>query len=141
MSVNCNEITPTWTRWNSKRPEEVIPQQAVLYMKHIPLSSARDDVIKETMWRSMQVANECGENFAIVSYDLLMAKQTKKIQAEESPEFDDLFIQFVQFHIMLSFLSSLGRIIEGSGGPYVLIEAEIVAPGWIHEQISKRKDV
>ena len=30
---------------------------------------------------------------------------------------------------MLSFLSSLGRIIEGSGGPYVLIEAGIVVPG------------
>ena len=49
MSVNCNEITPMWTGWNSKRSEEVIPQQAVLYMKHIPLSSTRDNVIKETM--------------------------------------------------------------------------------------------
>ena len=98
-------------------------------MKHIPLPSTKDDVIKETMRRSLNVAKECGEEFSILSYDLLMAKQVKKIQAEESPEFDNLFIQFGQFHIMGSMLSSLGRIIEGSGGPYVLIEAGIIAPG------------
>ena len=129
MDDECqsNQATPMWTGWNARRFDVSLPEQAVLYMKYIPLPSTRDDVIKETM-RSLNVAKKCGEEFSILSYDLLMAKQAKKIQAEESLEFDNLFIQFGQFHIIGSMLSSLGRIIEGSGGPYVFIEASIIAP-------------
>ena len=36
---------------------------------------------------------------------------------------------FVSFHIEMSYFSSLGRIIESSGGPYVLTEMQAVAPG------------
>ena len=126
---NLSSTTPMWTGWNARRFPYTGPKQKVMYMKHIPLPSTRDDVIKETMARSLQIANACGENFAIVSYDLLMAKQAKKIQVEETPLFDNLFIQFGQFHTMQFMLGSLSRIIEGSGGPYVLMEGGIVAPG------------
>ena len=36
---------------------------------------------------------------------------------------------FGSFHIDISYFSSLGRIIKGSGGSYVLTEMEAVAPG------------
>ena len=36
---------------------------------------------------------------------------------------------FGSFHIELSFASSLGKFIEGSGGPYILSECDIVAMG------------
>ena len=38
---------------------------------------------------------------------------------------------FGSFHIELSFFSSLGKFIEGSGGPYILSECDIAAMGSI----------
>ena len=38
-------------------------------------------------------------------------------------------MQFGQFHTESNIFSSLGKIIEGSGGPYLLAEANVVATG------------
>ena len=40
---------------------------------------------------------------------------------------------FGSFHTEMSYFSSLGQIIEGSGGPYVLTEVEAVAPGSLNK--------
>ena len=81
------------------------------------------------MKRSQLVAIEC--NYAIVTYDLAIAKVAKQLQSEESPKFDDVFVMFGAFHIMLNIFSSTGKTMEGSGGPYTLSECKIVAPGSI----------
>ena len=62
-------------------------------------------------------------------YNLACAKIARQIQIEESPKFDNCFIQFGQFHILLSTYSSIGTMIEGSGRPYILSEADIIAMG------------
>ena len=72
-------------------------------------------------------------NSDIVTYDLAIAKVAKQIQSEESPQFDDVFVMFGAFHIMLNIFSSTRKIIEGSGGPYALSESKIVAPGSINK--------
>ena len=56
-------------------------------------------------------------------------KIAKTIQSEETPTFDDLFILFELFHTEMSFFSSLGRMIEGPGEPYVLSESGNIAMG------------
>ena len=43
------------------------------------------------------------------------------------PEFENVFVQFGQFHTEANIFSSLGKVIEGSGGPYLLTEANVVA--------------
>ena len=40
---------------------------------------------------------------------------------------------FLSFHTEMSYFGSLGCIIEGSGGPYVLTEVEVVAPGSLNK--------
>ena len=40
---------------------------------------------------------------------------------------------FGVFHIILNIFSSVGKIIEGLGGPYVLSEAKIIMPGSINQ--------
>ena len=45
---------------------------------------------------------------------------------------------FELFHMEMSHFSSLGRIIEGSGGPYVLMEMEAVAPGSLNKFIKDK---
>ena len=62
-------------------------QQTVAYMKPITLPN-----------RSKAVTGECGSKFTIVSYDLAIAKIAKQIQCTDYPEFENVFIQFGQFH-------------------------------------------
>eukprot|EP00794_Sanderia_malayensis_P003984 gene3984-4534_t len=81
------------------------------------------------MIRYQAILTVCKQRYTVVRYDLAVAKVGRKIHSEESPFFDDMFIMFGSFHIELSFFSSLGKMIEGSGGPYVLTESGILAEG------------
>ena len=69
----------------------------------------------------------------MVTYDLAVAKIAKQIQATEKPLFNNVFIMFGSFHTEMSYFSSLGRIVELSGGPYVLTKVEAVAPGSLNK--------
>ena len=40
---------------------------------------------------------------------------------------------FGSFRIEFSFFSSLGKFVEGSGGPYILYECDIVAMGFMNK--------
>ena len=73
------------------------------YIKPIQLLPARTDVVKETMKRSIDIANTVKQRQAFVAYNLEIAKIQKKIQSEESPVYDKFFIMFGCFHIELSF--------------------------------------
>ena len=119
---------PFWTGWNSLRITEANLKQVVCYMDHIQLPPTRLNGVTETLKRSQAMARECGEQYSIATYDLAVAKIAQQIQFQETPKFD-VFVKFGPFHCVLSFFSSLGRIIEGSGGPFVLIESKLIASG------------
>ena len=123
------DAVPSWCGWNSLNFVDQQPHQALGYLKPIPLPPTRTDVVKETLKQSQKIAEECGEDHALVTYDLAVAKIAKQIQDAEQPSFDNIFIMFGSFHIELSFFGSLGKLIEGSGGPFVLSEQDIIAPG------------
>ena len=129
MSFNFLDDEPLWTGWNALRYNESQPQQRVEYLKPIRLSPNRIDVVHETLVRTQKISAECGSDYALASYDLLIAKVAKQIQCIEHPKFENVFIQFGQFHTGCNIFSSIGRFIEGSGGPYILIQAGIIAAG------------
>ena len=129
MAANLFSKTPMWAGWNTQRYPEPINKQVVCYMQNIRLPPTREDVVKETLKRSQAVAKECGDKYAIVTYDLAVAKTARQIQIQNSPKFDDCFIQLGQFHTILSLFSSKGKILEGSGVSYLLPEAKIIAVG------------
>ena len=107
-----------WTGWNSIKADNQM-KQSVQYMRNIQLQPTRDDVIRQTLKISQEVATDCGDEFSLVTYDLACAKIAGYIQIEESPKFDNCFIQFGQLHTLLSTYSSLGTMIEGSSGSYI----------------------
>ena len=65
----------------------------------------------------------------IVNYDLAIAKRAQQIQQSESPLYDNIFVCFGPFHIMLAFTGLLGYIIDESGGPHSLTDTEVLAAG------------
>ena len=54
-------------------------------------------MVKENLRRSQIVASERNEQYALVTYDLTVAKIAKQIQATEKALFDNVFICFDHF--------------------------------------------
>ena len=81
-------------------------------MKPIQLPPTRTDVVKETMKRSIDIANTVKQRQAFVTYELAIAKIAKRIQSEESPVYNNLFIMFGSFHIELSFFHHLENLLK-----------------------------
>ena len=107
-------------------------------MQNIRLPPTREDVVKETLNRLQAVAKECGDKYAIVTSDLAVAKTARQIHIQNSSKFDDCFIQFGQFHTILSLFSSKVKVLEGSGAAYLLSKAKIIARGSINKFLREK---
>ena len=127
MACVSMAITPMWSGWNSQITEDKLPQQRVTYMNNPNLSPTRPDVIVETLKISQKVAIECGERYIVVHYDLAIAKPAMQIQFTESPKYDNVFIG--PFHIYMAYFAVLGYYLDGSGGPEILTDSGVLAPG------------
>ena len=100
-------------------------------MENLNLPPTRLDVVAETLNISQRAANECGERYmyVVVHYDLAITKPAMQIQVTESPKYDNIFISFVPFHICMAYFAVLGHMVDASGGPEVLTESDVLAPG------------
>ena len=98
-------------------------------MDPIPRSPTNNDVVRETMVRTMTVAEDTGQEYAVVTYDLAIALKAYSIQALESPQFDKMIIMLGNFHIELAFYGAIGTMINGSGIQFILSKADILAEG------------
>ena len=129
FSFNFLQDIPMWTGWNSERYYEKTPTKKIGHMKPITLPPTRTDVVRETMIQSQKVSAECGSKYTIITYDLAIAKVAKQIQCEEYPTFNSIFVMFGRFQVEQNVFSAIGKIIEGSGGPYILSESGAIATG------------
>jgi len=77
-------------------------------MDPMATSPTRNDVVRETMKRNMEVAVETNQEYSVVTYDLAVALKAYSIQSLEAPMFDGLLIMLGNFHVDLSFTSVLG---------------------------------
>lgn len=132
MSVALENLTPMWCRWNSMVTVDPLPRQVIGYMQNINLPQTRLGIITETMRISQKVASECGDEYIVVTYDLAVAKPAMQIQATEALLYDNIFICFGAFQILMAYFWGVGHIIDGSGGPKILTETEVLATGSIN---------
>ena len=72
--------------------KDFLPVHRIAYMDTICRSPTDNAVVRETMIRSMNVAEEACQDFAVVTYDLAVAQKAYSIQALEAPRFDKLLI-------------------------------------------------
>lgn len=105
------------------------PVQKIPYMDPFPDSPTRNDVVQETTKRSLQVARETNQEYAVVTYDLAVAMKAYSIQSIEASLFDRLLIMFGNFHLELAFYGAMGTYINDSGAEYLLTECEVLAEG------------
>ena len=123
-------FSAAWVGWNAQFTEDPLLHQRIEYMENITLHFTRLDVIAETLPIPQRVAPECGDGYAVVHHDLLMAKSAIQIQATESPRYVDIFICFGPFHTEMAYFAALGHILDGSGGLEILTEVGVLVPKW-----------
>lgn len=92
-----------WYVWHSQRIHDQSEQQSVGYLPVINQSPTNDAVVLKTMNMALEVANQCNQEYIIVTYDLAIAMKANIIKAQKPGEFDRLFINLGPFHIELSF--------------------------------------
>jgi len=123
--------TPLHAGFMSKYIQDPLPLQRVCYMDPISKSPTNNDVVRETMIRTLNIAKETGQDYAVVTYDLAIALKAYSIQAIETPLFDKLLVMLGNFHIELAFYGAVGTFINESGIEFILTEADILAEGSI----------
>lgn len=120
---------PMWAGFNANDHTDSNPKQAVLYMPNIDRSPTNDDVVLETLSLTQKCAEECGQRYGVVTYDLDVAKRALKLQTTEAPKFDDVFVMFGAFHLEMCLFKAIGKAIKESGIAEMLVEAEVLASG------------
>ena len=84
--------TPMWVGFNNLIYDDTTSKQRVSYLTTVNLSPSNKAVVRHTMLKGLQVAEERNENYMQITYDLAIAKIALQIQCEEKPLFDKLFI-------------------------------------------------
>ena len=107
--------------------EEALSKQKVLYKENLNLLPIHLDVVAETLNIAQRVA-ECDEPFIVVCYDMVIAKPALQLQATEFPKYDNIFIAVGPFHITMTYFGAPEHLLDGSGGPEILTECDVLAP-------------
>lgn len=138
MTAHCLAIpkVPMWIGANNLIYEDKSNQQQVCYLTTINQSPTHAAVVRETMLRSLKAAEELGEEYMQVTYDLGIAKIAMQIQATEKPSFDKVFIHLGVFHVLLAYYKAVGKFINGSGISEALGDAGLLASGSVNGFIS-----
>lgn len=129
MSLSCIPSTPMWVGFYTGITIDDSQSQTVDYLPQINASPTSQSVVYETMLRAKSIAEKCGQNEIIVSYDLGIAKQAMAIQLNEKPTFDNVFVNLGAFHLEAAFFKAVGKYIDGSGIIDILVQAEVLAEG------------
>lgn len=79
IQARCKEV-PMFNGFFSKFVNDPLPLTVIGYMDPISQSPTRNDVVRETMVRSMTVAHETGMPYLPVTYDLAVALKAYSIQ-------------------------------------------------------------
>ena len=130
LGLDTDEEIKMWVGWNASfvTPHES-PKHRIWYLPQINESPTSNAVVKETLQRSLTIAKECNKTSIAATYDLAIAIKAFRIQEQESPDYDNVFIALGPFHIQMSFFKAVGKYIAESGGPHMLIESHVLAEG------------
>lgn len=123
------DSVPMWNGFNTRLHHDRLPKQVVHYMPNMNQPITTNAVVADTMRTALKCAKECGQQYALATYDLDVARVAHRIQVTSKPEFETVFVMFGVFHILMCFFRAIGRVIEESGGPAMLTDSGVLAPG------------
>ena len=129
LRVQYCKPMPMHQGFNTKFFKDNLPQHKIVYMDPIFEPITNNAAVKRTLEIAVKGAEEVGQQFTIVTYDLAAALKAYAIQALDAPRFDNVLILLGNFHLEMAFYGAMGTFISESGITSILIETEVLAQG------------
>ena len=131
VAADTKNSTPMWVGLNSNLIPSSDYTQGIWHLPRInqsPMSYAiAYAVVPEILKKSLKISSECGKQNIAVTYDLAKAKLVFQIQAEESREFENIFVILGSFHIKLAYFKACEKIISESGALQIVDGSLVLA--------------
>ena len=116
-----------WVGFNSLIYNGDSPLQTISYLTTINKYPTNTSVVQGMMTQILQVATECYEPYAHVTYDLAKAKIAFQLQITEKPRFNCMFIHLGMFHVMMAYFKSVGKFIDRNGLTNIMVDFGLLA--------------
>ena len=119
---------PSWAGWLSKTAtdnESTISN--VEYLAPLSESINENSTVQYILDKSLAASQEVGQEYAIVTFDLAVAKKAYALVWQNSAQFGKVLDRMGVFHTLCSLFGTLGKMMNGSGLSEIILESGICA--------------
>ncbi|CAH3175616.1 unnamed protein product [Porites evermanni] len=120
---------PSWAGFNAILYPEMPVVSNIGYCPMIDGSSNDFSTIYTVLKHAQKISAAMGQADAVVTFDLAIYSKAKEIQWRFPNEFSNVVVRMGGFHVVLNFLSLLGKKFADSGLDDLLIESGVYAAG------------
>ena len=97
-----------------------------------------NSTVQYILEQSLKVSGEVDQEYAIVTFDLAVAKKAYALVWQYSDQFSKLLIRMGVFHTTCSLFGTVRKMIKGCGFSEIIIESGICASGSLDRVVSGR---
>ena len=121
---------PSWAGWLSQTSaEKESTVSTVEYMAPLNESINENSTVQYILEQSLAASQEVGQEYAIVTFDLAVAKKAYALVWQYPEKFSKVIVRMGVFHRICSLFGTLGKMMKGSGIAEIIIEFGICASG------------
>ncbi|KAK3753754.1 hypothetical protein QZH41_005239 [Actinostola sp. cb2023] len=131
----CNQLTPEeqsipgWSGFNTIT-HPCIPVETIIgYHPMINAEASNFSTLYTVMKLAQKICDAMGQRTSVLTFDLALYSKAKQLQMKYPTEFKNTLIRMGGFHIVLNYLSLLGKKYAQSGLEDLLIESGVYAAG------------
>ncbi|KAJ8034477.1 hypothetical protein HOLleu_21334 [Holothuria leucospilota] len=124
-SPTGEQQVPSWSGCNAIIHQPTQMHTNVGYCPMIHGSSTEFSTIYTVMKKIQAMMTSLGQRDTVITFDLAIYIKAKEIQWRQPEEFANTVIRMGGFHIILNYLSLIGKKYEGSGLEDLLIESDV----------------
>ena len=140
VSRESPQTCPSWTGYNVLARKDHIPEKNVIgYCQVIDSSPTEAATVYTLLKRSINMADQIGQEDVIVVLDQAIYSKATDIIAQKSEEFGRIVLRLGSFHTALVLLSIIGQRFRDAGLRDLLTESEVVAAGSIDGVLSGKQ--
>lgn len=105
-------------------------------MPPLNVSINGNSTIQHILETSLAASEEVGQPYAIVTFELAVAKKAYTLVWQYSDKFSKVIVRMGVFHTICSLFGTVGKMMQGSGFAEIVVEAGICASGSLEKVMS-----
>ena len=129
IAVQDEQLVPGWSGFNSILYPDLPIASNIGYCPMIDGPSTEFSTVYTVLKHAQMISASLGQADSVITFDLAIYTKAKQIQMKFPDEFSDTIIRLGGFHIVLNYLSLLGKKFHSSGLDDLLIESGVYAAG------------